>query len=341
MKSSASVRKKEAMAGANVAKRRRQALDRKAKPSQDHPKGAAPTESVETTSKATAIVAVAVLAVAFTWSYWPTLVRLVRSWEREPDYSHGYLVVPIALFFLWSRRHTFPEQLRRSLLPGTLLMAASVGVRYFAAIIHADAIDAWSMLLFLAGAVWLFGGFRLLVWGMPSIAFLFFMIPMPYRAETWLSQPLQRVATKISCWALQCLGQPAITKGNTILIDAYQIEIARACSGLRIFMGIIALAFVYLVLIRRSWWERMLLILSILPIALIANATRIVVTALLFQYTTGELAHRFSHDFAGWVMIPFAAALFGLFLWYIDKLIRQVDQVDVSAVIGRDRPASQ
>ena len=84
-------------------------------------------------------------------------------------------------------------------------MAASVGVRYFAAIIHADAIDAWSMLLFLAGAVWLFGGFRLLVWGMPSIAFLFFMIPMPYRAETWLSQPLQRVATKISCWALQCL----------------------------------------------------------------------------------------------------------------------------------------
>jgi exosortase/archaeosortase family protein len=102
-------------------------------------------------------------------------------------------------------------------------------------------------------------------------------------------------------------------------------------------MGIMALAFVYLILVRRVWWERALLVLSIIPVALISNSTRIVVTALLYQYVSGEAAHKFTHDLAGWVMIPFAACLFALVLWYLDSLIREEEQVDVGTILRQER----
>jgi exosortase len=282
---------------------------------------------------ATWIGAGAVLAIAFTWSYWPTLVKLVDAWNRQPDYSHGYFVVPLALLFLWARREKFPGWPDRMAWPGLILIALSIAVRMSGARYYVDAIDAWSILFWVAGVVWLLGGWRVLRWSLPSIVFLWFMIPLPFRAERWLSLPLQRVATKLSCWTLQTFGEPALAEGNTILIRDFRLEVAQACSGLRIFVGIVALAFAYLVLVRRTWWEKVLLIVSIGPIAIIANATRIVVTALLSQWASDEAAQKFTHDFSGWVMIPFAAGLFALVLWYVGKLVREVEQIDVGDVV--------
>ena len=110
---------------------------------------------------------------------------------------------------------------------------------------------------------------------------------------------------------------------------------AEACSGLRIFVGIAALAFVYVVLVRRSWWIKSLLLLSVLPVTLIANSTRIVVTCLLQMYVSGEAAHKFSHDIAGYVMIPFAAALLGLTLWYLGKMLHEEKVGDLRPYVRR------
>lgn len=278
-----------------------------------------------------------VLGAVFAWAYWPTLVGLVRVWDREPDYSHGYLVVPVALYFLWVRRERFPGVASGLAWPGLGLIALSIGVRMLGDRLYLEAVDGWSILLWVAGVVWLLGGWRVCWWSLPSVVFLWFMVPLPYRVERWLSQPLQRVATHMSCWALQFLGQPALGEGNTILINDFPLEIEQACSGLRIFVGIVALAFAYLIIFRRAWWEKALLLVSVLPIALVANSARIVITGLLYQYVSGEAAQRFAHDVAGWVMIPFAAGLFALVLWYLDRLVREVELVDIKAVVHRER----
>ncbi|HYW81206.1 MAG TPA: exosortase/archaeosortase family protein, partial [Thermoguttaceae bacterium] len=167
--------------------------------------------------------------------------------------------------------------------------------------------------------------------------FLWFMIPLPYTVERVLRDPLQKVATKLSSAVLQVLGQPAISESNTILLGEHHLEVADACSGLRIFVGIAALAFAYIIIVRRPWWERVLLVLSILPIALIANSTRIVCTGLLYQFVSGEAAERFSHDLAGYVMIPYAACLFAAVLWYLGALMREVEVADIGSVIRRER----
>ena len=185
--------------------------------------------------------------------------------------------------------------------------------------------------------VWLFAGWRVLWWSLPSIMFLWFMVPLPFRFERALSLPLQGVATKLSCWILQFLGQPALAERHIILLGDNRLEVEQACSGLRIFVGILALAFAYVIVVRRSWWERALLLASAIPIALLANASRIVATGLLYQYASGEAARKFAHDAAGWVMILFAAGLFALVLWYLCRLVREVEMVEVGSLVRRER----
>ncbi|TVS20941.1 MAG: exosortase/archaeosortase family protein, partial [Planctomycetaceae bacterium] len=120
-----------------------------------------------------------VLLAGVIWAYWPTLVGLVRVWDSTPDYSHGYLVLPLALYFLWARRDAFPgvAALRgRSAVVavalGVGLIAASFALRYLAARYRLGSVDAWSMILWLAGVVSICGGWRLLWWSAPSLAFL-------------------------------------------------------------------------------------------------------------------------------------------------------------------------
>jgi len=283
-----------------------------------------------------AVVAVAVvLGGVFAWAYWPTLVDVFTRWMNDPGYSHGFLVVPLAVLYLVVRRGEFPGWGSGFAWGGLAVIVASLLVRAAGALAFVDAVDGWSMLVWLAGVVWLLGGWRVLWWALPAIGFLFFMIPLPWSIEHGLSYPLQRVATIISCWVLQALGQPALGQGNVILLGDHELEVARACSGLLIFFGIFALCYAYLVLARPSWWERIVLVLAVIPVALVANATRVVGTALLTQYVSSEAAHRITHDTAGIVMIFYAAALFWLVLWYMGRLVREVEQVDVGTVVRR------
>jgi exosortase len=289
---------------------------------------AAPTIAYEWSSWQFIAGAIAIFAVGI-WAYWPTLAETVNAWDTIPDYSHGYLVLPIAGWFLWARRSEFPGEKLSSSQWGWAFIASALLIRWAAAYIYIEAIDGWTLPLWVAGVVMLLFGSAVARWAAPAIIFMWFMFPLPYSAEMLLSQPLQSAATKISTAALQMLGQPALSEGNVILIGEKQFEVAQACSGLRIFVGIFALAFAYVLFTRRAWWEKILLLLSAIPITLIANSTRIVATALLQQYVSGEAADKFTHDFAGWVMIPFAASLFWLFLVYLSRLFPEVETVNV------------
>ena len=79
-------------------------------------------------------------------------------------------------------------------------------------------------------------------WAWPSIAFLSFMVPLPYRAEAVLGAPLQRLATLSSTYVLQLFGLPAFSSGNTIVIDDYTIGIVDACNGLGAAYTVLACA---------------------------------------------------------------------------------------------------
>jgi exosortase len=267
------------------------------------------------------------LSVLFLWVFSSKLIQLVETWNREPDYSHGFLVPPIAALFLWFRRDRFP---RERTVPGWGgfaliafgLMMSIAGRHYFL-----NPLLFWSMIAWIGGAVWIVGGRQVFWWAFPSIAFLIFMIPLPYRMEDFLAGPLQRIATYLSCWALQVLGQPAFAEGNTIFLNMTQLEVEHACSGLRMLMMIVALATACAVLVCRDTAERMFLVFCIVPVALFANCVRIVSTGLASQYLSEDASKTMSHDVAGWIVVPVAALLMGLALCYWRRLFVRTEQV--------------
>jgi hypothetical protein len=86
------------------------------------------------------------VASALLWAYWPTLTGLVEAWQSVADYSHGFLVVPLAVFFLWVRRDSFPGLHPGWLWVGLLLLLVSLAMRVAGALLAWDALDGWSLL---------------------------------------------------------------------------------------------------------------------------------------------------------------------------------------------------
>ncbi len=281
-------------------------------------------------------VASTILLPMAAWCYLPTIHSLIGTWNREPDYSHGFLVAPLGLFFLWARRDRYPVEQDSYRFWGWSLIAVGLAMRWVSARYYLEALDGWSIPVWLGGVVGVLAGWRVFLWTLPSLAFLLLAVPLPFSAERAMSLPLQHIAAEVSCWFLQMIGEPALAMGNTIIVGDHQLEVERACSGLRIFVGIAALAYAYVVLVRRTWWEKCLLLIAVVPIALISNAARIVATAYLYQHISVEAGKKFTHDAAGWAMIVLAAALFGLLLWYLKWLVREFAVVSVGDLIRRD-----
>jgi exosortase len=277
---------------------------------------------------------------AILWSYWPTLENMVDKWVNQPDYSHGFFVIPIAIFFLWSRRGDIALKDLRPSGWGAVLLLLATAFRALAGLYYLVPLDGWTLPLTIAGAVWLLFGTVALRWSLPSIVFLWFMVPIPYSAERMLSVPLQAIAAKLSTAVLVFFGQPAISEGNVILLGDHSLFVEEACSGMRIFVGIFALAFVFILFSNWSRWLKALVLLLALPVAIVTNVIRIVATGLLYQWVSGEVGQKFSHDIAGFVMIPLAALMFWLALGYLDRLFVQVEDIDQPSALFSPRFAS-
>ncbi len=251
------------------------------------------------------------------WAYWPTLNAMAGKWLHDPQYAHGYLVPFFSLFLLWRRRAMLSAVIPQNYWYGVLLVAAGAALHVLGAYLYFDWLDAFSLLPCLAGFCVLLGGWPALRWAWPAIAFLLFMIPLPFRVETAFGLRLQSLATLASTYTLQALGLPALSEGNTILLPGGAIGVAEACSGLSMLTTFFALATAVALVVRRPWLDKIVILLSAAPIAVAANVARITATALAQEWVGRDLAHHVFHDLAGWLMMPVALAL----LWVELRLL--------------------
>jgi exosortase len=255
------------------------------------------------------------------WAFWPTLTSAASQWLTDPQYSHGYLVPVFSLVLLWIRRERLANLDWGVHVQGLIPLAAALSFRMVNALTYvSEWIDGLAFVATVAGLVVVAAGWRGLKGVWPAVAFLVFMFPLPYRLERLLGGELQSVATQVSTGLLQMLGLPAVAQGNTILIDDLRLGVAEACSGLGMLLIFIALSFSFAAIIRRPLPDRVILVASSIPIAVIANIVRITVTGLLHVGVGSELADLVFHDLAGWLMMPLALGM----LWVEMKFLTYV-----------------
>jgi exosortase len=259
-------------------------------------------------------------AVCLLWAYWPTLATMAERWSSDPQYSHGFLVPVFALVVLWARRDSFPAGKIAPSWWGLPLLALGLVLWLGGAAIYLPSVGSFSLLPTLAALCLLVGGWAALRWSWPAIAFLAFMLPLPYQVEQFLAHPLRRMATASSTYLLQALGYPALAEGNVILIGDLKLGVVEACSGLGMLMTFFALSTAMALIVRRGPLDRALLVVSAVPIALIANILRITATAAAHVSLGSDAANGLLHDVSGWLMMPLALGLLWLELLYLDRL---------------------
>ncbi len=244
----------------------------------------------------------ALLLLLLGFVYRDILVLLVWQWSNDPDFSHGFFVPLFAAFVIWQRRKQLaavrvaPSWWGLVVIAGALmtLLVGVLGAELF--------LSRSSLVLLLGGLVIYFlggGFFRALLF---PWAVLFLMIPIPKVIYNQITFPLQFLASRLATGLLSLAGVPVLREGNIIQLPAMTLEVVEACSGIRSLLSLGTLAVMYGYFLEPSIFRRVLLLAAAVPIAVAANALRIMGTGLLGQYWSPDKSEGFFHTFSGWVI---------------------------------------
>jgi exosortase len=217
---------------------------------------------------------------------------------------------------------------------GWLLLAGVLAVRVVAYERNLQWTESATILPAIACLTWTFGGWSLLRQAWPAIAFLVFMLPLPQPVNNLVSLPLQRIATTGSCFLLQLSGLWSIQEGNLIHLKTphgmERLDVALACSGLRMLMMLAATVAATIILIPLPTWKRIILLLSAVPIALVTNMIRIVATGWCYRLGWNRQA---AHDWSGYLMMPIGLLLVWLELSVLSWLVPKESPEDQKPIL--------
>lgn len=277
------------------------------------------------------------LAALLVVAYWDMLAYTSTYWSKGL-YSHGWIVPLIAGYLMWIRKQPLVEASPRDRWIGVAVIGVALAVRVWASVYDYNNPDRLSFIACLLGLCLVIGGEALLRWAGPCVAFLIFMFPLPAKVENTVLMKLQSLASAASTVTLQTLGVSATRQGNVLSIDtlAEPLQVAEACSGLRMLTIFGAMSVAFVMLMERPWWDKLIVLLSAIPIALLSNMIRIVVTALLFMafgQETGWLS-QLIHDWSGFAMMPIGLGLLWIEMTVLSKLTVPIDDGDYLGFAG-------
>ena len=252
------------------------------------------------------------LAGCFVYLYYHVIAKLVHDWSVDGNYSHGFLIVPIALYFVWERRSHLKKAERKPTYWGLVILITSLAA-LMAGILGSELfLTRFSILGTISGSIlFLFGRNHFKILFLP-IAFLLLMIPIPAIIFNKLAFPLQLLASRFGEMALMAAQVPVLREGNVIHLTNTSLEVAEACSGIRSLISLLTLGIVYGYFTESRLWIRIVLAVGAIPIAIVANGIRVAGTGVAAHFYGAQAAEGFFHSFSGWII--FIAAFILMFI---------------------------
>jgi exosortase len=268
--------------------------------------------------------------------YAPVIKLLVWQWWNDPDYSHGFLVPVLSAYLIWARRDKLRTIVRKPSASGMIVVLFSLALLFLGSLGAELSLTRISIVVTICGLIVYFAGWQLLKALAFPLAFLLFAIPIPAVVYNEIVFPLQFIASRFATRILEGLNLfPIMREGNVLVLPHMRLEVVEACSGIRSLMSLLALAAGYGYVVERSNFVRWFLVLAMVPLAIISNGTRVMITALMANYIGPQAAEGFMHEFSGWVIFVVATVMFlalHSFITFVRKKLGWYDDTPTPAL---------
>ena len=280
--------------------------------------GAPPVSSAQTSGVLWGRLAVGLVTIVGV--YLPIMPEIVHEWATFPSLSHGFAVPFIAAYLVWIRRleiEQTPECPSWWGLPLTafglaLYVAGGLGGEPFLARV--------TLPLTLLGAVILVCGRAVARPMAAGIAYLIFMIPLPWVTVADLTDRMRLFDATVTAGILPWVGVPVFQEGYLLHLPNMTLEVADVCSSIPAIASFLALAAAYGYVNRRPPLALAILVLAAVPFGVISNIIRILTTAAGVYYIGPIAIHNVVHTWNGLTVFLLTLVL----LMALDAVLRRL-----------------
>jgi exosortase len=274
----------------------------------------------------------AFIGLYFRW-FW---AQHLFSVEAPADWGHAYFIPLISGYMVWLKRDALARIRPQPFWPGLAPLALGIASYFFfvgARVTGGHMIQGWAVVLSLFGVMLLVGGPRAMRHLFLPIAFLVLGIKISEQIMIRLTFPMQLIASEGAYGILSVLGAATGFSvdllGNTITMTSPSgkqtpLSVAEACSGMRMVIAFIALGAATALLSLKEWWQRVLLLLLTVPVAIFLNIIRVAVLGLL-SLANEKLAAGEAHTFIGTLLLIPGLFLFLGVVWALKRVVRPAE----------------
>lgn len=290
-------------------------------------------------------IKISIIAGLFYLIFRSEIISIIHMWLTDSSWSHGFLIPLFSLYFVNQRKK---EILNLESRPNYLgLFFLICGVLFYPLNVVHFKYGYLSPICMIAtlGAITLFmGGWYLVKYTWLPISFLIFAVPLPARYYVTLTMPMRKLAATIATTLLNSVPHLEATASGVVIDIFYKgrnleppLNVAEACSGMRLLMAFLALGVAMAYLHYRPIWQRVVLLASTIPIAIFCNIVRVTVTGFIYVLLHPKYTQGIYHDALGLAMLPLAFALYGLLAWFMSSLFVEESQTVTDDIIIRKR----
>lgn len=290
-------------------------------------------------------VKLSIVACLFYWLFGYEINAIVLQWITDPAWSHGFLIPFFSLYFLNQRKQDILNVDVKPSYVGLMLLAAAI-IFYPLNIVHFryGYLNPLTVLVALGAVVLLLGGWKMIRYTWLPIAYLVFAIPLPTRYYMMITMPMRQLDT-ICATAILNLVNGIDANASGVVIDVFykgnriqpSLNVAEACSGMRLLMAFVALGVAMAYLHYRPAWQRIVLLLSTVPIAIFCNIVRVTVTGFIYILINPVYAQGIYHDLLGMATLPLAFGMYGLLAWFMSSLFEEETKAASDVVVRRKK----
>jgi exosortase len=289
-----------------------------------------------------------IIGILFCYLFRVEIQTLVNSWFTDRSWSHGFLIPVFSLYFINQHKEEIFRSIQNNELKpnytGLFFLICTILFYPFNIVqLQYGYLRPMGMIATLGAIVLLLGGWRLLKYTWLPIAFLILAVPLPRRYYVSLTMPMRHLAASVATALLNLVSGMEATVNGVVIEVIYEgrqldpsLNVAEACSGMRLLMAFLALGVIMAYLHERPLRQRLVLLVSTIPIAIFCNIVRVTVTGFIYVLLHPKYTQGIYHDILGFMMLPLAFGLYGFLAWFMSSLfIEGSDVVNEDIVVHR------